>query len=186
MAFGLKKGATIAADGGSKHTSEMSHWTAPVLLGGLVPSLFALVIVVLGQFILLAETPCTFQVVGMEGMTGDNFMRFAVMLSYAFLIVFTWIFMGTTVTITPLPGKKITILKPFSRLRTIVILYIVIAFLSFLVFAMGTIWVAQASECQVSKRGCAVRSFQEPSMRAKPSGANHPYNPCVVKTFYCI
>lgn len=100
------KGATISSEKKvatpSSKNGELTPWTAPILLGGLVPSLFCMVVVVIGQFILLAETPCEFTVVGMESFKGENFMLGAVIISYLYLLVFCWIFMGTTYRISPL------------------------------------------------------------------------------------
>lgn len=149
MAFGLPKtkGASVADtnSSSSKSIEELGPWTSPILLGGLVPSLFCLVIVVLGQFILLAEDPCTFEVQGQEK-GGEKFMRGAVIVSYLFLFVFTWVFMGTTVQLK-LPFKTLTLMKPFSKLNTVGVLYSLIGIISIPIFMVGTIWASAAQVC---------------------------------------
>ena len=72
-----------------------SPWTSAVLLGPLVPTCLCLATVVLGHFTLLADEDCA----GVGGMVpGCSFVRGAVVVSYFEVIIFGWVFMGTTVT----------------------------------------------------------------------------------------
>ena len=68
-------------------------------------------------------------------------MQGAVASAYLLILCFSWVFMGTSVTVN-IRGKAKKILRPFSRLRSIVVCYVTIFVLSLGFFLIGTIWVA--------------------------------------------
>jgi hypothetical protein len=114
----------------------MSAWTTIVLFGPLVPTLFAMVIIIFGNFILLAEEDCNPTSLSTINQ-GCTFLGGAVTSSYLLILIFMWVFMGTRFTIT-IAGKSFTIAKPFSRLRTVVACYSLTFALSLGVFGLGT------------------------------------------------
>ena len=140
MLKGAAKGATVAptTENGEE---DLSFWGPAVLLAPIVPVLFSLVVIVVGQFLVLAEPTCE----SGGGEHGCFFMQGAVASAYLLILVFSWIFTGTTVHVY-IRGKPKKILRPFTRLRSIVVCYFVIFLISFGIFLYGTVWVATAED----------------------------------------
>eukprot|EP00520_Triparma_pacifica_P004146 CAMPEP_0118647682 /NCGR_PEP_ID=MMETSP0785-20121206/8742_1 /TAXON_ID=91992 /ORGANISM="Bolidomonas pacifica, Strain CCMP 1866" /LENGTH=279 /DNA_ID=CAMNT_0006539803 /DNA_START=106 /DNA_END=942 /DNA_ORIENTATION=- len=122
-----------------------SPWMSAILLGPLVPTILALVTVVLGQFTFLADPVCSSKDGSGSSNTGCQFLSGAVAASYLEIIVFSWVFMGTTVTVTLPGGKSYRVLRPFSSLNVIVGLYGVIYLISLGVFGYGATFLADTA-----------------------------------------
>ncbi|GMH71104.1 hypothetical protein TrRE_jg11131 [Triparma retinervis] len=104
----------------------------------MIPTVFALVTVVLGQFTILADPVCSKTDAESSSNSGCQFLSAAVASAYLEIIVFSWIFMGTTITMTLPGGKTYKILKPFSKLRTITGCYAFVFLVSLGSFSYGT------------------------------------------------
>ena len=122
----------------STSSSEDSPWTSALRLGPLFPTVLALVTVVLGQFTLLADPVCSKTDSESSSNSGCQFLSAAVASAYLEIIVFSWVFMGTTVTMTLPGGKTYKILRPFSKLRTIFCCYAFVFVVSLGSFGYGT------------------------------------------------
>ncbi len=120
----------------SSDGSVPSAFASAVILGPLVPSIFALVTVILSQFVQLTSKDCSPELLS----DGCQFMTQAAVVSYLFIIVFAWTFVGTTVSIK-LGTKTFRVLRPFSRVRTIAALYFVIFLFSLVAFGLGLVWI---------------------------------------------
>ncbi|GMH83423.1 hypothetical protein TrVE_jg4901 [Triparma verrucosa] len=131
---------TGTEDGGS----STSPWTSSILLGPAIPSVLSLVTVVFGQFTLLADEVCSDPMKATEN-AGCAFMRGSIVVAFLELIIFCWVFMGTTVSIK-LGTKSFRILRPFSKLRTIAICYFLLYLVSLGVFAGGLMWLVDFPE----------------------------------------
>ena len=115
-----------------------SSWAGPMLLGPLIPTCVALVTIVAAQYVQLTDSVCKPPDGVKNG--GCAALSLAVICSYLQVLIFSWVYLGTTVTIT-LGSKSFKVLKPFSRLRTVVALYGFVAVFSVAAFAMGLLWV---------------------------------------------
>ena len=126
-------------------SSQTSPWTPAILLGPLFPTTISLLTVVLGQFTLSADPVCGDPNFSGSSNTGCAFLTGAVACSYLEIILFSWVFMGTTVSITLPGGKSYKIMKPFSNLRTIAVMYGFIYVISLGVFGGGIMFLADVN-----------------------------------------
>lgn len=116
-------------------------WSGPMLLGPFVPAMFAILIIVCGNITLETwEGTCEFPL--------DVFITFAVVLSYIFLLIYTWAVIGDEIYITiPYTTLRFRILRPFRSLKELGLYYILIFLVSFFLWAIGSSFVASAIFC---------------------------------------
>lgn len=107
-------------------------WSGPMLLGPFLPAIFALITIFCGHIILNTWTgSCSYAL--------DGFVSAAMAVCYIFLMVYSWAFVGLKVWFSiPFTGLGFYILKPFSKLKILMIWYFVVFFLSFIVWIVGT------------------------------------------------
>lgn len=119
----------------------LKKWGGPMLLGPFAPAIFAAFIVVSGQIIIqLKEGQCNFPL--------DTFVLVAVVISYLFLLIYSWVWLGDTIYLEiKLIDFKKAILWPFSSIKWLMAYYIVIFFTSMIVFAIGSAILNNAALC---------------------------------------
>lgn len=67
------------------------------------------------------------------------FITLAIFVSYMFLIVYSWVFIGDSIEISSESlGVKITPLRPIKSMQFLMFLYIVTAVTSFIVWIIGS------------------------------------------------
>lgn len=72
-------------------------------------------------------------------------------ISYLFLLVFTWVYLGDTVRVSiPIINFERVILRPFRSLKWIMICYAVIGFIEFIVGIYGAFILSLAEFCKVT------------------------------------
>lgn len=119
----------------------MKKWGGPMLLGPLVPAIFAAFIIVSGQIIMqVQEGQCNFPL--------DLFVQAAVVVCYLFLLVYSWLWLGDTLYIEwKMVDFKKAVLWPFTSIKWLMAYYVVIFFTSMIVFAVGTSILSAAELC---------------------------------------
>ena len=107
-------------------------WSGPMLLGPFVPAVFALLTIFIGHITLNTwEGSC--------GYALDGFIGGAMFVSYVFLMVYSWAFIGVKVwCVIPFAGIGFFILKPFTKLKVLMVWYFFVFMLSFIVWIVGT------------------------------------------------
>lgn len=119
----------------------LKKWGGPMILGPLVPAIYATFIIVSGQLILqVKEGSCNFPL--------DLFVQAAIVVCYLFLLLYSWLWLGETIymEISIIDFKK-AILTPFSSIKWLMAYYVVIFFTSMIVFAVGSAILTSASLC---------------------------------------
>ena len=107
-------------------------WSGPMLLGPFIPAIFALITIFFGHITLNTwEGTCAYAL--------DGFIGMALFVSYIFLMVYCWVFIGTKVWITiPFAGIGFYILRPFRKLKVLMYWYAFLVILSFFVWVIGS------------------------------------------------
>ena len=165
---------------------DLAKWLPVFVLGPILPACFAVTVVTLGQVILSANG-CTMN--SQMSVTCDHVdeygnkasscefvaasMSLAVMASYFFLLVFSWVFFGFSLDL-PLVGSKdpsgkakrkmIPLLRPFQTLGSLVACYIPIWMFSFLAFVLLTVSISVRSHRQPTGRV----PWSEPQKEGRP------------------
>jgi hypothetical protein len=117
-------------------------WSGPVLIGGFIPAIFALITIVSGQIILNSYT-------GSCGAALPSFISGEVATSYIYLLIFSWVYMGENMSINiPALGVNRVILAPFKSLKWVMGAYLGVGVLSFIFAIVGAIIMSLASFCQ--------------------------------------
>jgi hypothetical protein len=128
--------ATIAP---SDDPTVSSPYAPAMLIGPLVPTCLSMVTIVVAQNIQLTDKTCAASDgSGLEN-GGCQFLSGATACAYLQLLVFSWVFLGTKVQIS-FAGKQFTVMRPFSRIRTIGILYFIIFLISLPIFGLAIPW----------------------------------------------
>jgi len=120
----------------------LKKWSGPMLIGPFVPAVFAGIVIVTGELVL--NTPgqgtCNFPI--------DLFIQAAIGVCYLFLIVYSWVFLGDTVTLkSEWLDINRKVLVPFTSMKWLMAIYIIIGFTSFIVWAVGTTLLKLAALC---------------------------------------
>lgn len=117
-------------------------WSGPMLLGPFVPAIFSLLTIFIGHITLNTwEGSCGFAL--------DGFIGGAMFVCYVFLMVYSWAFLGMKVwCVIPFTGIGFYILKPFSKLKVLMIFYFLVFILSFIVWLVGTVLLDLAVFCE--------------------------------------
>eukprot|EP00903_Cladosiphon_okamuranus_P020992 g19284.t1 len=135
-------GSTAAALAESSATQR--KWASFVLLGPLMPSLMAIVIIVIGGAIVKvdvidgdADISCGYPI--------DRFLIGAIINSYLLLVVFAWSFLGFETNFS-IGGRTRRFLRPFSSLSFVALLYMLLFVMSMIIWIFGTWAVAMDRE----------------------------------------
>jgi hypothetical protein len=132
----------------------LKKWGGPMLLGPLVPAIFAAFIIVSGQIMIqVQEGQCNFPL--------GLFVEAAVVVSYLFVLIYSWLWLGDTIyfEIKMIDLKK-AILWPFSSVKWLMAYYVVVFFTSMIVFAVGSAILNNATLCvQTTPRMYSYVSF---------------------------
>ncbi|CAM9677900.1 unnamed protein product [Ectocarpus sp. 12 AP-2014] len=122
-------------------SATQRKWASVVLLGPLMPSLMATVIIVVGGAIVKASGGMADVVGELEddrcGYRIDNFLKAAIVNSYLLLTVFAWSFLGFE-THFSIRGRKRRFLRPFSSLSFVALLYLLLFSMSMAIWIFGT------------------------------------------------
>jgi hypothetical protein len=79
------------------------------------------------------------------------FISAAVAVSYMFLLVFSWVYLGDLLTIPiPFSSHRMTLLKPYTSLKWLMGVYFVIFVTAFIIFIVGTYMLGLSSFCAVT------------------------------------
>jgi hypothetical protein len=109
-------------------------WSGPMILGPLVPAIFCMFVIISGEIIVRNNTGefCGFPL--------EIFIQAAVAVSYLFLLVYSWIFIGDKLVFQWdfLFKLHFTFAYPYHSLKWVMIFYIIIGFTSFIVWIVGT------------------------------------------------
>ena len=78
-------------------------------------------------------------------------MQMAMSAAYMYLLVFSWVFLGDEIKIgVILSDHKFTILRPFTSLQWLIMIYFAIGLFAFIVFIVYTALLAQSSFCALT------------------------------------
>ncbi|CAM9389436.1 unnamed protein product [Ascophyllum nodosum] len=117
-------------------SATQRKWASFVLLGPLLPSIFAILLIVVGRAIVKGDpieadghTAC--------GQPLDIFIEAAIWVSYAFLAVFSWSFLGFKVTFS-FWGWRRWLLRPFYGLVIVAVQYMFWFTVSLGIWIFGT------------------------------------------------
>ena len=128
-------------------------WSGWAILGPFIPSVFCTIIIVFGSMVLSATQAsgkvCKQQIaLGLWG---------CVIISYVFLLVYSWVFLGDTITVViPVFEKKVTLTRPFRSLKFLIFYYAVIG-------SVATIWMIVYSAI-FSNGETAMCIYETPSL----------------------
>lgn len=119
-------------DGGDDFVKK---WSGPMLLGGLVPAIYATFICVGGEIILtIQEGQCNFPL--------DLVVQAMIVVGYLYILLYSWIWLGDEFYIEfELLSIKACILWPFQSMKWLMAYYIIIFFTAMIVMAVTTaVW----------------------------------------------
>lgn len=122
----------------------LAKWSGPMILGPLVPCMFAVFIIVSGpNQLAVVEGKCNFAL--------DAFVIAAIVISYLFLLIYSWLWLGDELRfeVEFLRINKV-ILRPFASMKWLMAYYVVIFFTAMIIFAAGTSLLSAAELCAVS------------------------------------
>lgn len=119
-------------------------WSGPLILGPFFPYIIAVLVIVSGQLVLLTWT-------GNCGFPLNAFIQVAVGISYLFVLLYTWVFLGDTFRLKiPIFDLNFPILVPFSSLQWLLVIDVILFFVSFIVWCVGTSILKNGYLCALS------------------------------------
>ncbi|CAM9410780.1 unnamed protein product, partial [Ectocarpus sp. 13 AM-2016] len=119
-------------------SATQRKWASVVLLGPLMPSLMATVIIVVGGAIVKASADVVGELEDDRcGYRIDNFLKAAIVNSYLLLTVFAWSFLGFE-THFSIRGRRRRLLRPFTSLSFVALLYLLLFSMSMAIWIFGT------------------------------------------------
>lgn len=127
----------------AKDTAEAFNrkWAAPLLLGPFIPAVFSIIVIIGGNITLNSN-------VGICGYPLKDFLSGSIVLSYVFLILYSWVYLGDNYSLyIPFLGKEVTILKPITSLRFLSWMYLLLALFSCICWGIGSFYLAQSIFC---------------------------------------
>jgi hypothetical protein len=130
--------ATLMDDGGDDFVKK---WSGPMILGALVPAIFAAFICVGGEIILtIKEGQCNFPL--------NLVVQAMIVVSYLFLLIYSWIWLGDEFYFSfELLNIKRAILWPFQSMKWLMFYYLVIFFTAMIIMAVATVVLNSAALC---------------------------------------
>jgi hypothetical protein len=110
----------------------LKKWSGWAILGPFIPAVFAVFTIVTGMLVVNTwEGTCGAQL--------DLILQAMVVVSYLFLFVYTWVFLGDTITMqVPILDKEVVLFRPFRSLKFLIFYYLIIGFISWIVMIVGT------------------------------------------------
>ncbi len=110
----------------------LQKWSGPLLLGPLVPAIYAAFVCTSGAIILtLEEGTCNFPL--------NTFVQAAMVVCYMFLLIYSWIWLGDELRFTVVSlNISWVIMSPFRSMKFLMFYYTIIYFTSMIVMAVGT------------------------------------------------
>lgn len=119
----------------------LKKWSGPMLVGPIVPAVMSTFLIVIGEITLNSGTEtCNYPI--------DLFVQAVIAVCYMFLVVFSWSYLGDTITVKfPVIDSDWTILVPFTSLKFLMRVYFVLGFTTFIVFCVGATLLNLAKLC---------------------------------------
>ena len=114
------------------------RWAGPILLGPLPIFIAAIVVVITATYTVDSNK-------GSCGYPLESFLRGVVALSYLFLAIYSWIFIGD-----PIEIRGFLLFTPFTSLASVVIWYTLIGLASLVCFGIGTLYIVHSQFCAVT------------------------------------
>ena len=109
----------------------LKKWSGPMLVGPIVPAVMSTLLIVIGEIVLNSKKEtCNYPI--------DVFISAVIAVCYLFLLVFSWSYLGDTITVRiPIIEADWTILVPFTSLKFLMRIYFVLGFTTFIIFCVG-------------------------------------------------
>lgn len=109
----------------------LKKWSGVMLLGPIVPAVVSVFVIIIGEIVLNSKKEvCNFPL--------DVFIQAVIAICYLFMIIFSWIYLGDTITLhVPLIKADWTILVPFTSLKFLMRIYLVLGITSFIIMCVG-------------------------------------------------
>lgn len=150
LGVGAKKGAAVIME----DDEFLKKWSGPILLGPIVPAVVSLFIIMIGQVTLNVGTEvCNFPL--------NIFVQAVIAMCYLFLIIFSWVYLGDVVTLKiPILEAEWTMVTPFTSLKFLMRIYLVLGITVFIIFCVGTGLLRLAAPCvDTAPRTYSLTSF---------------------------
>jgi len=127
LGIGKKKAAGIIME----EDDFLKKWSGPMLVGPIVPAIMSTFLIVIGEIVLNSKKEtCNYPI--------DIFIQAVIALCYMFLLIFSWSYLGDTITIkVPIIDADWTLFVPFTSLKFLMRVYFVLGFTAFIVFCVG-------------------------------------------------
>jgi hypothetical protein len=110
-------------------------WAGPLLLGPFPIAIASVAVIASGSLVLSSNK-------GTCGYPLDAYASGVIALCYCFLIVYSWIFIGDSITI-----NNVTVLTPFTSLASVIRWYAMLILASILCFGIGSLYLTLSSFC---------------------------------------
>lgn len=119
-------------------------WGGSMIIGPFVLAVFSLIVIITGEITLTTWK-------GSCGYSLTSFISASIAISYLFLLVFSWVYLGDKIRLN-IPFFKINrqILAPFTSLKWIMIFYLIIAVVSFIVWIVGCALLSLSVFCSMT------------------------------------
>lgn len=136
--------ATIFAE---ENDDFYKKWAGPVIIGPFIPFLFSLIVIVSGQIVVhYYNGTCSYPL--------PEFIGACVGISYIFVMIYSWIFIGDTVWLKiSLLNLNYSILAPFRSLKWLMVIYAILFLTSFIIWSIGSALLTSASFCMTTSPG---------------------------------
>lgn len=122
-------------------------WAGPMLLGPFPIAIMSLINIVAGELVIYTwKGTCAFPL--------DSFISGTVAMSYIFLLIYSWVFLGDTLRLK-IDRWKIdkVVMWPFKSMKLLMFLYFGLGFTCFIVWIVGSALLSSASFCQLTAPG---------------------------------
>jgi hypothetical protein len=122
-------------------------WSGPLLLGPFPIAIMSMLNIVAGQLVVYTwKGTCAFPL--------DTFINATVAMSYLFLLLYSWVFLGDTIRLK-IDKWKIdrVIMWPFKSMKLLMFLYFALGFTCFIVWIVGSALLNVASFCNLTAPG---------------------------------
>mmetsp|Transcript_32744 Transcript_32744/g.55209 ORF Transcript_32744/g.55209 Transcript_32744/m.55209 type:complete len:317 (+) Transcript_32744:99-1049(+) len=134
-----KKDEDIDAD--FEDDEFFKKWSGPLFIGPFLPAIFAMLVIFTGELVLDSwEGTCNINL--------PSFINAAVAICYIYLVVFSWVYVGTEIKLViPSLDIDMVLLRPIQSLKFVVLLYTIVAVTSFIIWIVGSILLQLAIFC---------------------------------------
>ena len=118
----------------------IKRWAEPIILGPILPALYAIILIVCGTFVIqLVTLDCVTYI--------DVFIQGTIALSYLYLMIFSWSYIGFEYNINLGEKTQVPFLLPFTSLRYLSIVYALFLLLIIIWWIVGSFFAATATAC---------------------------------------